>query len=92
LCRWNSWNFFACNINETLIKETGTFNLSTTFLSMKKKKCISVVKFFSPFVIHVYFTDMYYNNIFTADALISTGLAKLGYDYVNIGIDLVCPK
>jgi hypothetical protein len=34
---------------------------------------------------------MYYN-IFTADALISTGLAKLGYDYVNIGIDLVCPK
>jgi hypothetical protein len=38
LCRWNSWNFFACNINETLIKETGTFNLSTTFLSMQKKK------------------------------------------------------
>lgn len=22
-CRWNSWNFFACNINETVIKETG---------------------------------------------------------------------
>ncbi|KAF2589413.1 hypothetical protein F2Q70_00040979 [Brassica cretica] len=20
---WNSWNFFACNINETVIKETG---------------------------------------------------------------------
>ncbi|CAN0913161.1 Alpha-galactosidase 3 [Linum grandiflorum] len=39
---WNSWNFFACNINETLIKET-------------------------------------------ADALISTGLAELGYTYVNIG-------
>ncbi|GAU24464.1 hypothetical protein TSUD_319410 [Trifolium subterraneum] len=38
---WNSWNFFACNINETVIKET-------------------------------------------ADALISTGLAELGYDYVNI--------
>ncbi|KAK4403448.1 Alpha-galactosidase 3 [Sesamum angolense] len=38
---WNSWNFFACNINETVIKET-------------------------------------------ADALISTGLAKLGYNYVNI--------
>ncbi|CAK7339961.1 unnamed protein product [Dovyalis caffra] len=38
---WNSWNFFACNINETVIKET-------------------------------------------ADALISTGLAKLGYVYVNI--------
>ncbi|KAL8233630.1 hypothetical protein R6Q59_019730 [Mikania micrantha] len=38
---WNSWNFFACNINETLIKET-------------------------------------------ADALISTGLADLGYNYVNI--------
>ncbi|PIA58017.1 hypothetical protein AQUCO_00500148v1 [Aquilegia coerulea] len=38
---WNSWNFFACNINETVIKET-------------------------------------------ADALLSTGLAKLGYTYVNI--------
>ncbi|KAK9682040.1 hypothetical protein RND81_10G046300 [Saponaria officinalis] len=38
---WNSWNFFACNINEALIKET-------------------------------------------ADALISTGLADLGYNYVNI--------
>ncbi|RXH94737.1 hypothetical protein DVH24_024421 [Malus domestica] len=39
--KWNSWNFFACNINETVIKET-------------------------------------------ADALISTGLAELGYVYVNI--------
>ncbi|XP_010252090.1 PREDICTED: alpha-galactosidase 3 isoform X2 [Nelumbo nucifera] len=38
---WNSWNFFACNINETVIKET-------------------------------------------ADELISTGLAELGYVYVNI--------
>lgn len=38
---WNSWNLFACEINETIIKET-------------------------------------------ADALISTGLARLGYTYVNI--------
>ncbi|XP_054798207.1 alpha-galactosidase 3 isoform X2 [Prosopis cineraria] len=38
---WNSWNFFACNINETVIRET-------------------------------------------ADALVSTGLADLGYVYVNI--------
>ncbi|KAL9268589.1 Alpha-galactosidase 3-like protein [Drosera capensis] len=38
---WNSWNFFACHINETVIMET-------------------------------------------ADALISTGLADLGYVYVNI--------
>ncbi|KAK7282428.1 hypothetical protein RIF29_11182 [Crotalaria pallida] len=38
---WNSWNFFACKINETVIKET-------------------------------------------ADALVSTGLADLGYVYVNI--------
>ncbi|KAH9702822.1 alpha-galactosidase 3 [Citrus sinensis] len=38
---WNSWNFFACNISETIIKET-------------------------------------------ADALVSTGLAELGYDHVNI--------
>uniref|UniRef100_A0A0D9X2Y2 Alpha-galactosidase n=1 Tax=Leersia perrieri TaxID=77586 RepID=A0A0D9X2Y2_9ORYZ len=38
---WNSWNFFACNINETVIRAT-------------------------------------------ADALVSTGLADLGYNYVNI--------
>ncbi|KAL8552320.1 hypothetical protein ACS0TY_001135 [Phlomoides rotata] len=38
---WNSWNFFACEINEKVIRET-------------------------------------------ADALVSTGLAKLGYNYVNI--------
>ncbi|KAM3233735.1 alpha-galactosidase 3 isoform X1 [Capsicum annuum] len=38
---WSSWNFFACNINEMVIKET-------------------------------------------ADALISTSLASLGYNYVNI--------
>ncbi|XP_027361750.1 alpha-galactosidase 3 isoform X2 [Abrus precatorius] len=43
---WNSWNFFACNINETVIKET-------------------------------------------ADALVSTGLADLGYVYVNIGIKAI---
>ncbi|KAI9110708.1 hypothetical protein K1719_018146 [Acacia pycnantha] len=38
---WNSWNFFACDINETVVKET-------------------------------------------ADALVSTGLADLGYVYINI--------
>ncbi|CAK9325725.1 unnamed protein product [Citrullus colocynthis] len=38
---WNSWNHFACNINEKMIRET-------------------------------------------ADALVSTGLSKLGYEYVNI--------
>lgn len=38
---WNSWNFFACNINERVIKET-------------------------------------------ADALVSSGLADLGYIHVNI--------
>jgi alpha-galactosidase len=38
---WNSWNYFACDINEKVIMET-------------------------------------------ADALVSTGLAKLGYIYVNI--------
>ncbi|KAH7853507.1 hypothetical protein Vadar_003357 [Vaccinium darrowii] len=38
---WNSWNFFACDITETVIKET-------------------------------------------ADALVATGLASLGYDYLNI--------
>lgn len=24
MARWNSWNHFQCNINETLVKETGT--------------------------------------------------------------------
>ena len=38
---WNSWNKFACNISESLIKET-------------------------------------------AEALISTGLVDLGYNYVNL--------
>ncbi|KAL9660403.1 hypothetical protein QQ045_025216 [Rhodiola kirilowii] len=38
---WNSWNRFACNIDEEMIRET-------------------------------------------ADALVSTGLAKLGYHYVNL--------
>ncbi|GAB2275346.1 Alpha-galactosidase 1 [Dionaea muscipula] len=38
---WNSWNHFACNINETMIRET-------------------------------------------ADAIVSSGLNKLGYKYVNI--------
>ncbi|XP_072962854.1 alpha-galactosidase 1-like [Typha angustifolia] len=38
---WNSWNYFSCSVNETIIKET-------------------------------------------ADALVSTGLAMLGYQYVNI--------
>jgi alpha-galactosidase len=38
---WNSWNYFRCNINEEVIKET-------------------------------------------ADALVTTGLARLGYNYVNI--------
>lgn len=30
-CRWNSWNFFACNINETVIKETGAFVIILLF-------------------------------------------------------------
>lgn len=38
---WNSWNHFACNIKEDLIRET-------------------------------------------ADAMVSTGLAALGYQYINI--------
>jgi hypothetical protein len=39
---WNSWNKFACNLNETLILDT-------------------------------------------AQAIIDTGLAKLGYNYINLG-------
>lgn len=38
---WNSWNHFACNINEDLIKQT-------------------------------------------ADKIVSTGLAALGYNYINL--------
>ena len=35
LGRWNSWNFFACNINETVIKETGNiYYLYGSFLLM----------------------------------------------------------
>ncbi|CAL9776869.1 unnamed protein product [Musa acuminata subsp. burmannicoides] len=44
---WNTWNHFYCDINETIIRESGT-------------------------------------NILMSDALVSTGLAKLGYRYVNI--------
>ncbi|CAL9109102.1 unnamed protein product [Musa textilis] len=41
---WNTWNHFYCDINETVIRESGT-------------------------------------NILMSDALVSTGLAKLGYRY-----------
>ncbi|CAL9776868.1 unnamed protein product [Musa acuminata subsp. burmannicoides] len=41
---WNTWNHFYCDINETIIRESGT-------------------------------------NILMSDALVSTGLAKLGYRY-----------
>jgi hypothetical protein len=35
-CRWNSWNFFACNINETVIRETGsTAGYISSFLVVK---------------------------------------------------------
>ena len=34
-CRWNSWNFFACNINETVIKETGAFVFLFSILSVQ---------------------------------------------------------
>uniref|UniRef100_A0A804KAY3 Alpha-galactosidase n=1 Tax=Musa acuminata subsp. malaccensis TaxID=214687 RepID=A0A804KAY3_MUSAM len=44
---WNTWNYFYCDINETIIRESVT-------------------------------------NILMSDALVSTGLAKLGYRYVNI--------
>ena len=37
--RWNSWNFFACNINETVIKETG------------KKKLLSHVSYDYSFIV-----------------------------------------
>lgn len=34
LIRWNSWNHFRCNIDEKLIKETGT-SFSSFFLWFK---------------------------------------------------------
>jgi hypothetical protein len=38
--RWNSWNFFACNINETVIKETGkTFFLLIASNNKKLLTC-----------------------------------------------------
>lgn len=30
--RWNSWNFFACNINETVIKEIGILFMLSLFI------------------------------------------------------------
>ncbi|KAL0321771.1 UNVERIFIED_CONTAM: Alpha-galactosidase 3 [Sesamum calycinum] len=57
---WNSWNFFACDISEDVIKETANAS--------------EVSNEYSDLSLH----------FLTADALVSTGLAKLGYNYVNI--------
>ncbi|KAM3381350.1 hypothetical protein P3S68_006923 [Capsicum galapagoense] len=43
---WSSWNHFACNIHESMIRET-------------------------------------------ADAMVSSGLSSLGYEYINIG-NFIC--
>ncbi|XP_022866978.1 alpha-galactosidase 3-like isoform X2 [Olea europaea var. sylvestris] len=67
---WNSWNFFACNINETVIKETECFRHTWIFSSLWKHKYAPQGSFIC--------------NFNYTDALISTGLAKLGYIYVNI--------
>lgn len=36
--RWNSWNFFACDINETVIKETGIIVFLFSAIDIEFKK------------------------------------------------------
>jgi hypothetical protein len=71
--RWNSWNHFGCHIQEELIRETGDFIVYTLVLTAKELKVghrQSILNMFSSL---------------TADAMVSTGLAALGYKYVNLG-------
>jgi hypothetical protein len=74
MCRWNSWNHFGCDINESLIRDTGIYFhyhyydvlLFLQFIYVTVLNCIVLL------------------NIL-ADAMVSTGLAALGYKYINLG-------
>lgn len=70
MIRWNSWNRFSCDINETLIKETGIYIYIYTLLLL----LLLILLLIFIFICNA------------ADAIVSTGLAKLGYQYVNLGI------
>ena len=69
---WNIWNHFYCDINETIIRESGT-NILMCFLQQKISRSVYDMLVMLCFGV-------------IADALVSTGLAKLGYRYVNIGM------
>ncbi|KAG6402048.1 hypothetical protein SASPL_138918 [Salvia splendens] len=84
---WNSWNFFACDINEKVIKET-----EASFCEMNKfqnvaacfiRNSIAKISFVRGSIVSDENTNVALN-VLTADALVTTGLVKLGYDYVNI--------
>ncbi|XP_044405734.1 alpha-galactosidase-like [Triticum aestivum] len=42
---WNSWNFFACNINDTLIRETGSAPRGIPDSLLKEKKAEDPIAF-----------------------------------------------
>jgi hypothetical protein len=79
MCRWNSWNHFGCDINESLIRDTGIYFhyhyydvlLFLQFIYVTVLNCIVLL------------------NIL-ADAMVSTGLAALGYKYINLGTQQLC--
>lgn len=70
-CRWNSWNHFFCNISEDVIKQAGNI----IYLDLFYLHLLDTVM-----VLKSYVLDL------TADVLVSSGLSKLGYKYVNIGM------
>ena len=76
--RWNSWNHFGCDINESLIRDTGIYVLYIYY------DVLQVISF--TIFLHIKFssTDMYCIFI-SADAMVSTGLTALGYKYINLG-------
>ncbi|KAF3786935.1 Alpha-galactosidase 3 [Nymphaea thermarum] len=79
---WNSWNFFACDINEKVIKETGEWRIVlNSSIDTEIKKFLWDCGGQVPRHAHM---ALPLHLMMLADALISTGLADLGYVYVNI--------
>jgi len=71
LISWNSWNHFHCKINEEIIREIGK---TTTPTLLPQNQLQSHHKLLQ----RSWFTC-------AADAMVDKGLAKLGYEYINIG-------
>ncbi|KAG6777002.1 hypothetical protein POTOM_016800 [Populus tomentosa] len=74
---WNSWNHFQCNIDERTIKTTGMYQ-SSMLASITFS--FNMVEYHDYACANVDIGDLWP----PADALVSTGLAALGYKYVNI--------